>query len=59
MDQPCYNILIGDPFPIRAPKDKDIFTNVIVGDKLQFKQGRDGDNIMTPFQCDMCHFQSR
>ena len=25
-------------------------------DPLRFKEGRDGDHLMTPFQCDICHF---
>ncbi len=25
-------------------------------DPLRFKEGRDGDHLMTPFQCDLCHF---
>jgi hypothetical protein len=25
---------------------------------LRFKIGRNGDNIMTPFQCDLCHFRN-
>ena len=29
-----------------------------VDDTLRFKNGRDGDHIMAPFQCDICHFQN-
>jgi hypothetical protein len=54
----CYSVSIGDPFPIRAPKDEDGFENVISGDELRFQVGRTGDNLMTPFQCDMCHFRN-
>ena len=26
------------------------------GDEDRFKRGRNGDNLLTPFQCDKCHF---
>ena len=25
-------------------------------DRLRFKEGREGDHLLTPFQCDRCHF---
>jgi hypothetical protein len=25
-------------------------------DRMRFKEGRDGDHLLTPFQCDTCHF---
>jgi hypothetical protein len=25
-------------------------------DELRFLVGRDGDHLVTPFQCDLCHF---
>lgn len=28
------------------------------GDELRFQCGRDGDFLMTPFQCDLCHFRN-
>jgi hypothetical protein len=54
----CYSVSIGDPFPIRAPKDEDGLENVVSGDELRFRAGRNGNNLMTPFQCDMCHFRN-
>lgn len=27
-------------------------------DKDRFMQGRNGDNLVTPFQCDLCHFRN-
>ncbi len=27
-------------------------------DKSRFMQGRNGDNLVTPFQCDLCHFHN-
>jgi hypothetical protein len=41
---------------IPAPVDEDGFENIIAGDEERFKRGRNGDNLMTPFQCDKCHF---
>ena len=29
---------------------------MVSDDLLRFKEGRDGDHLMTPFQCDTCHF---
>lgn len=29
-----------------------------MGDELRFKQARAGDFLMTPFQCDVCHFRN-
>jgi hypothetical protein len=51
-------VTIGDHFPIRAPTDEDGFENVIESDVDRFKCGRDGDNLMIPFQCDLCHFRN-
>jgi hypothetical protein len=36
--------------------DEDGFENVVAGDEDRFKHGRNGDNLITPFQCDQCHF---
>jgi hypothetical protein len=52
----CYTISVGDSFPIRASVDEDGFKNVVAGDENRFKQGRNGDNLMTLFQCNKCHF---
>jgi hypothetical protein len=41
---------------MRAPVDKDGFENVVAEDEERFKHGRNGDNRMTPFQCNKCHF---
>jgi hypothetical protein len=52
----CYIVSIGDPFPIQAPVDEDGFENIVAGDEDRFKRGRNGNNLMTPFQCDKCQF---
>ena len=36
----------------------DGFESVVAGDEMRFKQGRNGDHLMTPFQCDLCHFRN-
>jgi hypothetical protein len=52
-----YGTMIGgDQFLILASMDKDRFANIVAGDELRFKRGRNGDDIMTPFQCVLCHF---
>jgi hypothetical protein len=38
--------------------DEDGFENVIETDADRFKCGRDGDNLLVPFQCDVCHFRN-
>jgi hypothetical protein len=42
--------------PIRAPVDKNGFENMVARYEDRLKRGRNGDNLMTPFQCDNCHF---
>ena len=38
--------------------------DLVMDDKMEdedpgrFKEGRDGDHLMTPFQCDSCHFEN-
>ena len=39
-------------------QDEDGFEMPIAGDELRFKQARAGDFLMTPFQCDLCHFRN-
>jgi hypothetical protein len=46
----------GDQFLILASMDRDRFANIVAGDELHFKGGRNGDDIMTPFQYYLCHF---
>jgi hypothetical protein len=55
---PCYGSSIGDTFLILALVYEDGFESVVTGDERQFKEARNGDNIMTPFQCDLCHFRN-
>jgi hypothetical protein len=52
----CYSVPFGSPFPIREAKDEDGFVNSVLGDEARFKSARNGDFLMTAFQCDRCHF---
>jgi hypothetical protein len=38
--------------------DEDGFESVVTGDERRFKEARNGDNIMMPFQCNLCHFRN-
>ena len=48
-------------FPVLSPRDLD---EALVDDermeeeedRMRFKEGREGDHLLTPFQCDSCHF---
>ena len=45
-------------FPRQTPVDEDGVDQRLVGDELRFLEGRNGDNLITPFQCDLCHFRN-
>ena len=57
----CYRQSNKDAFPVLSPRDLD---DALIDDehmeededKQRFKEGRDGDHLLTPFQCDVCHF---
>jgi hypothetical protein len=40
------------------PEDEDGFVWVKRGDELRFKVARDGDNLLTHFQCELCVFRN-
>jgi hypothetical protein len=48
----------GDEFPIKKPKDEEGFGLLVERDKDRFLTARDGDHMMCPFQCDLCHFRN-
>ena len=55
---PCYVALDKNEFPIALPTDED---GVVTKDPKELKRylaGRNGDNLITPFQCDWCHFEN-
>ena len=51
-------IMAGDMFPIVHPQDEDGLVYLGEEDKARFKCERDGDHLMVPFQCDLCHFRN-
>lgn len=58
----CYMQMEDDKFPVLTAQDLE--DEAIVNDEemveeddpLRFKEGRDGDHLVCPFQCDVCHF---
>jgi hypothetical protein len=54
----CYSVQSTSPFPIRQAEDDEGFDQTLSGDEKRFRVARNGDNLMCPFQCDMCHFQN-
>lgn len=54
----CYTIPVGSPFPIRLATEEDGFEATVEGDERRFKEGQDGDFLITPFQCELCHFRN-
>ena len=57
----CYQQHHKVAFPVLQPQDLD---DALVDEgeldnqeeEIRFKQARDGDHLLTPFQCNMCHF---
>jgi hypothetical protein len=43
---------------VRKAFDDEGFDQTLGGNKKSFKVGQDGDNLMFPFQCDLCHFRN-
>jgi hypothetical protein len=54
----CYKPLGNKRFLIRTSVDDDGFKIERAGDDIRFLQARAGDNLLTPFQCDLCHFRN-
>jgi hypothetical protein len=46
------------PFPIRKAEDDEGHDQTLAGEELRFRVGRNGDSLMCPFQCDICHFRN-
>jgi hypothetical protein len=55
---PCYTLLDKGEFPVAKPVDEDGIFIRVSEDVLRFLRGRNGDNLITTFQCDLCHFQN-
>jgi hypothetical protein len=50
----CYIPLDEGEFPIAKPQDKEGIEMVEEEDERRYVEGRDGDNLVTSFQCDLC-----
>lgn len=55
---PCYVPLDNGEFPVAKPLDEGGMKIDCPEDRERFMRGRNGDNLVTPFQCDLCHFQN-
>jgi hypothetical protein len=45
-------------FPIARPTNEDGFVTDEASDKKRYCEARNGDNLVTPFQGDLCHFRN-
>jgi hypothetical protein len=45
-------------FPRQTPVADDGVDQRLVGDELRFLEARNGDNLLTLFQSDLCHFRN-
>jgi hypothetical protein len=54
----CYEPSNLIEFLRQTPVDDDGVDQRLVGDELCFLEARNGDNFITPFQCDTCHFRN-
>jgi hypothetical protein len=58
----CYRQGSNDPFPVMQVDDLDDSLmgaeELEVDDPDRFRVARDGDHLMCPFQCDVCHFRN-
>jgi hypothetical protein len=54
----CYGPLGHKPFPRQCPVDDVGIDHTQVGDERRYLHGRNGDQLMVPFQCDLCHFRN-
>ena len=52
----CYKRRIGDDYPIVKLEEMEGIPDPEEDDK--FRHGRNGDHLMCPFQCDLCHFRN-
>jgi len=53
----CYCATDNGEFPVARPQDEEGEIMVIgEEEELRFMTARNGDNLVTPFQCDHCHF---
>jgi hypothetical protein len=55
---PCYQPSGRLDFPIKVQLDNDGDEIRDPSELTRFREGRAGDHLMTPFQCDLCHFRN-
>ena len=54
----CFKCMGTDMFTVRREMDEEGNEIPGVRDDGDFVQGRGGDHLMAPFQCEPCHFQN-
>jgi hypothetical protein len=54
----CYKPLDDNKFPIAKPMDEDRIEVGADEDDDRYIQARNGDSLVTPFQCETCHFRN-
>jgi hypothetical protein len=55
---PCYVAHPLDKFYVQTPQHEEGFSWLVHDeDRFRFRQARNGDHLMTPFQCDWCLFR--
>ena len=47
-----------ESFPLTKPQDEEGFDLTQSEDRLRNLCARDGDHLLVPFQCDLCHFRN-
>jgi hypothetical protein len=55
--RPCYVPVDNHEFPITLPVNKDGIVNEEEKTSKRYYEARNGDNLLTPFQCDTCHLE--
>jgi hypothetical protein len=55
---PCYVALDKNEFPIALPSDEDGLVTTDPKELKRYLVARSGDHLITPFQCDWCHFEN-
>ena len=54
----CYKALDANEFPVARLVDEEGVDVSSPEDETRYLQARNGDNFVTPFQCDLCHFRN-
>jgi hypothetical protein len=54
----CFTVGDRVKFPIRVPVDEEGYRIIKTKDVGRFQSARDGDHLLTEFQCPLCHFRN-